>query len=301
MTVADVAGRTSSAVGSDADTGALFDETAGAYSRLRIRSEGIMIDVLSQNMREALRPYRHMYSSLPPLPPKTAPTLANPHSNPWGSLTAAPSNPAALSPTAELDPLLTFLNTSLGFLARALAPSPLRRITRALLHALSAVLWDAVLTRHHFSTVGATQLAADLGAICRIVNGSVGAGVAEAGLRKCGEGVRLVSLPAKGKVPAKSKAAAADDDEEEWEGGAWDAEDDAEAGGVAAAARETDVAAAARETDAAAADGLGLWEVERRLFADNQSARDVLEELGMEALTEVEARAVLGRRVELGS
>ena len=294
MSVADVAERTSSAVGSDADTGALFDETAGAYSRLRIRSEGIIIDVLSQNMREALRPYRHMYSSLPPLPPKTAPTLTNPHhSNPWSSLTAAPSsNPTALSATAELDPLLTFLNTSLSFLARALAPVPLRRITRALLHALSAVLWDAVLTRHHFSAAGATQLAADLGAICRVVDGCVGAGVAEAGLRKCGEGVRLVGLPAKGKAPAKSMAADDDEEaEEEWEGGAWDAEDDAEAGGVAAAG----------ETDAAAADGLGLWEVERRLFADNQSARDVLEELGMEALTEVEARAVLGRRVELGS
>ena len=294
MSVADVAERTSSAVGSDADTGALFDETAGAYSRLRIRSEGIIIDVLSQNMREALRPYRHMYSSLPPLPPKTAPTLTNPHhSNPWSSLTAAPSsNPTALSPTAELDPLLTFLNTSLSFLARALAPVPLRRITRALLHALSAILWDAVLTRHHFSTAGATQLAADLGAICRVVDGCVGAGVAEAGLRKCGEGVRLVGLPAKGKAPAKSMAADDDEEaEEEWEGGAWDAEDDAEAGGVAAAG----------ETDVAAADGLGLWEVERRLFADNQSARDVLEELGMEALTEVEARAVLGRRVELGS
>jgi len=109
--------------------------------------------------------------------------------------------------------------------------------------------------------------------------------------------VRLVGLPAKGKAPAKSKAAEDDeeegeDEEEEWEGGAWDAEDDAEAGGVVAAAGET---------DAAAAGGLGLWEVERRLFADNQSARDVLEELGMEALTEVEARAVLGRRVELGS
>jgi hypothetical protein len=151
-----------------------------------------------------------------------------------------------------------------------------------------------VLTRHHFSTAGATQLATDLGAICRVVDGCVGAGVAEAGLRKCGEGVRLVSLPVKGKAPAKSKAIEDDDDgeeEEEWEGGAWEAEDDAEAG----------VVAAAGETDVAAAGGLGLWEVERRLFADNQSARDVLEELGMEALTEVEARAVLGRRVELGS
>ena len=44
---------------------------------------------------------------------------------------------------------------------------------------------------------------------------------------------------------------------------------------------------------------LGLWEVERRLFADNQSARDVLEDLGLELLSETEARALLRRKVEL--
>lgn len=60
MTIADVAERTSSAVGTDGGTGALFDETAGAYSSLRVRSEGIMLDVLTNNIREALRPYRNM-------------------------------------------------------------------------------------------------------------------------------------------------------------------------------------------------------------------------------------------------
>ena len=88
MTVADVAERTSSAVGSDADTGALFDETAGAYSRLRIRSEGIIIDLLSQNMREALRPYRHMYSS----PPRSLQNCPNTNQPP------ATATPGALSP-----------------------------------------------------------------------------------------------------------------------------------------------------------------------------------------------------------
>jgi hypothetical protein len=46
---------------------------------------------------------------------------------------------------------------------------------------------------------------------------------------------------------------------------------------------------------------LGLWEVERRLFADNQSARDVLEDLGLELLSGTEARALLRRRVELAA
>lgn len=60
MTAADVAERTSSAVGSDGDGGSLFDETAGWYSRLRIRSEKVITDTLNNNVREALRPYRHM-------------------------------------------------------------------------------------------------------------------------------------------------------------------------------------------------------------------------------------------------
>ena len=61
MTVADVAERTSSAVGSDGEGGALFDETAGWYSRLRIRSEKIITDTLNNNVRMALRSYRTMY------------------------------------------------------------------------------------------------------------------------------------------------------------------------------------------------------------------------------------------------
>ena len=47
-------------MGEDTDSGALFDETALWYSRLRDRSEKIIIDTLNSNVREALRPYRHM-------------------------------------------------------------------------------------------------------------------------------------------------------------------------------------------------------------------------------------------------
>lgn len=63
MTVADVAERTSKSVGGDDDGGALFDETALWYARLRDRSEKIIIDTLNNSVREALRPYRHMYVS----------------------------------------------------------------------------------------------------------------------------------------------------------------------------------------------------------------------------------------------
>jgi hypothetical protein len=65
MSVADVAERTSKNVESDdVDGGSLFDETASWYARLRERSEKIIIDTLNSNVREALRPYRHMYVSI---------------------------------------------------------------------------------------------------------------------------------------------------------------------------------------------------------------------------------------------
>lgn len=64
MTVADVAERTSSVVGTDGDGGSPFDETAGWYSRLRVSSENIIIDTLNNNVREALRAYRQMYVSI---------------------------------------------------------------------------------------------------------------------------------------------------------------------------------------------------------------------------------------------
>ncbi|KAJ4291172.1 hypothetical protein N0V90_010370 [Kalmusia sp. IMI 367209] len=266
MSVADVAERTSKAVGGDSDGGALFDETAAAYSRLRIRSEKIIIDTITSNVREALRAYRHI--------------------NPWATLAgSSASSNATMSSTAELDPLITYLTSTLGFLSRALAPAPLRRIARGVLTIVSNTIWDNVLSRHHFSTAGAAQLSADLAAICRAVDKAVGPGVAEAGLRKCLEGVQLVGLPVKG-GKATTQWPDADDGGEDWE--AWDAAEDDEA-----PQKET-----GGDTTSGGAE-LGLWEVERRLFADNHSAREVLEELGMELLSETEARAVLGRRVEL--
>ncbi|KAJ5093005.1 hypothetical protein N7456_008866 [Penicillium angulare] len=44
---------------------------------------------------------------------------------------------------------------------------------------------------------------------------------------------------------------------------------------------------------------LGLWDVEQRLFKDNESARAVLAELNIDTLTAAEARSVLERRAEI--
>lgn len=170
-------------------------------------------------------------------------------------------------------------------MSRALASAPLRRITRAVLGTISNVIWDNVLSRHRFSTAGAAQLQADLAAICRVVDAAAGSGIAQVGLRKCLEGAQLVGLPVRGgKSQVESQGSTAENGED-WE--AW--------GGEVADSAEVE-----SNGGTGTGDGeLGLWEVEKRLFADNQSAREVLEDLGMELLSETEARAVLGRRVEL--
>lgn len=242
-------------------------------------------------------------------------------SNPWATLTASGGAAGGkhLSPTAELDPLLSLLSTNLTFLARMLAPAPLRRIARAVLVTVNSTLYDSVL-RVSFSTQGAAQLNADLEAICAVVDEQIGAGIAAIGLKKCLEGAKLVSLPVRGSKTSTTPSGPGDEDAmEEWD--AWAAED-ADASAIASAhvnasvnagthppARVPQKAMATRDPgDATNADAdadadsnadLGLWEVEKRLFADNQSARDVLEELGLEVLDEKEARRLLRLRVEL--
>lgn len=231
--------------------------------------------------------------------PNLCTDLAFSDSNPWATLggpSASASTVTEPSPTAELDPLLTYLRTTLAFLSRALASAPLRRITRAMLSTISTVFWENVLSRYRFSTQGATQLHADILAVCRVVDKHIGPGVAEAGLRKCLEGVKLVGLPVKGSLSSVGKDAAKHDDggedNEDWDTEAWGADGDEDETGA-------EKASMAEKMTPLEGDELGLWEVEKRLFADNQAARDVLDELGLELLSETEARSLLRRRVEL--
>jgi hypothetical protein len=57
MSVQEVANRTSGSVGSQDDAGGLFDESASAFKELRERTEGLIVELLLGNMKEALRPY----------------------------------------------------------------------------------------------------------------------------------------------------------------------------------------------------------------------------------------------------
>lgn len=245
MSVEDVAERTSSSVGSEEDTGALFDETASAYKRLRVRTEGYIEDQLIDNIKASLKPYSRI--------------------NPW-SLLLSPTEPSiskttssSLALTAELDSTVDQLTSCLSFLSNTLAQAPLRRIARQLALALQTFMWDQVLMRNSFSSSGSAQYVRDISAIWEVMDRYLGEGQGELGMRKLGEAMVLLRLGVKNEGESLS--------EEGREGGV--------EGGK-----------------------LGLWEVDERVYRSNESGREVLEELGLEILSESDARAVLERRVE---
>ena len=239
MSITDVAGRTSSVVGSDEDSGALFDETSAAYRRLRVKTENIIQDTLAYNLRESLRPYGRI--------------------NPWASLSSE-APPSSLAPSAELDATIQQLSSYLPFLAKALADAPLRRISRQLSLAMQTFLWDYVLLRNSFSAQGAAQFQRDVSAIWDVFDRFVGPGQGHLGMRKLYEALQLLNMPI---TP-----------------------DSAEVEGT-------------EDADATPQQKRSLRRIERMVFQDNESARDVLEELGFNDISESDARNILEKRIEL--
>lgn len=234
MSLEDVADRTSSNVGSAEDSGGLFDETAGAYRRLRIRTESIIQDMLIYRIRDTLRQYSRI--------------------NPWSSLSSeSSSNPNSVALSAELDATIQQLDNYFSFLYKVLAQAPLRRIVRQLALSLQAFFWDNILMRNSFSLSGGAQLTRDLEAIWNVMDKYLGQGQGAIGMRKLKEALILLTLPISG---SESK----DEDQET----------------------------------------VDMWEVEHKLFESNESGREVLEGLGLNVLSEADARNVLERRIELG-
>ncbi|KAL4810559.1 TIP-1 family-domain-containing protein [Aspergillus unguis] len=253
MSVADVASRTSSAINSGSEVnspnenpeGALFDETASAYRRLRLRSESIITSTVTNNVRTALKAYTRVST--------------------WATISGS-STTDPLPPTADLSQAMRTLSTTISFLSRALGVAPLRRIVRQVLLATQTYIWSNVLLRNTFSASGAAQLASDMEHLYSVVDVALGsaaqAGGSRAILQKLGEGLTILTLDSQ-----SPKA-------------------DKEDGAFIESAPET---------------GLGLWDVEKRLFKNNESAREILAEMGIETLTESEARSVLEKRIEIGS
>lgn len=176
LTVAQIAARTSAAIGTEAsdpasDDAALFDETAAAYDRIRAKSESAMLDLLKHNVSTALAPYVALDT--------------------WAALAHTPTG----ATTAELDGLLSTLRTLLTYLTRALGTVPARRLTRSTMDVVANTLMDSLLMRHSVSAAGATQLATDVHAIRALVAKIVDPGVTDAAMAKVVDAVRLLAIP----------------------------------------------------------------------------------------------------------
>jgi hypothetical protein len=118
--------------------------------------------------------------------------------------------------------------------------------------------------RNNFSETGAAQLASDIDHLCSVVDNALGV----AG--HVGGSTRIVKKLNEGLRILNLSAA-------------------------------TDPSAENAENAEEAGTALGLWDVEKRLFKDNESARAVLAELEIDSLAEAEARSVLEKRVEIGN
>jgi RAD50-interacting protein 1 len=287
LTTSEVASRTSATItqsnnldGAESDGGALFDETATAYRRLRLKAEEQIKHLLVNAVTTSLRPYSRVTG--------------------WSSLSSQESNTTTNSnsaPSSALDTTLQLLSDFLAFLSTVLAPAPLKRITRQLCLAIQRYIWDNVLMRHNFSASGAQQLRSDIQAIEKVVDASIKySGEAARGMRRLGEGLKLLGLPIKSSssfISPKKLASAADKEDEDGWGFEDDGDDDDKETG------ETEEEPDLDETENE--DKIwSLWIVEKLVFKSNESARNVLMDMGFETLSESDARGILERRVEVG-
>ncbi|KAG5913810.1 hypothetical protein E4U42_000872 [Claviceps africana] len=231
--------RISSTLGEGSHNGGIFDETVSAYSSRRQAAEQLLVGALADAHAKAFRSYLNNVQ--------------------WTTVGEAAilDDPFHSSVTSELDEPLRFLQRDLEFLAKALSTAAFRRIWHQALVKLQDLLWNGILLKQSFTTLGAAQFAHDCGAIFSLVERFIPGGAAA--LESLREGLQLLNLPAE---------AAADSADASGQGG-----------------------------DATGAT-LTLKQASDRAFTDNDEARKVLDELELEALTPVNARYILQRRVE---
>lgn len=278
--VDEVAARTSSSIKTtgeeEHDGGGLFDETAGSYRTLRERSEGEIVRALELNTRNATRPLTRVAI--------------------WSSL-SGPYDPTILSPSSALDPLLNTLSTLLGYLSKVLAPAPLRRIARQVASSIQKDIYDNVVMRNSFSAAGAAQLRRDFVAIEEVMNSSTKVSLdAGQNMKKLEEALVLLNLP------IKSSSRKSPDDEDGWGFDNDDDDDNNNDEGNKPTEHEAGLALERTNTNEEKVGGdWGLWDAEKDIFASNESARKALADMRLEVLTEIDARNIISKRVEINS
>lgn len=193
MSYDHVKDRISSVVGTEDDTGVLFDETISAYAMRRKRAQEFLTQVLIQNQKKAFAAY-----------------LKRPQ---WSTISDEPTSGEAyyqLAPTAELGEPLTVsihlnqgykhsltetqvLKRDLDFLSHALGTAVFRRIWREALEELNNMLWSDVLMANKFAASGAAQFRRDVDAISSVVERYIPDG--SIALESIKEALHLLNLP----------------------------------------------------------------------------------------------------------
>ncbi|KAI5801476.1 TIP-1 family-domain-containing protein [Peziza echinospora] len=204
LTIQDIADKTSSAVVSGEDDGALFDETAGAYKTLQHRTEEMIIHHIANSVIEELRAYSRItiWSSIDP---DSSSSSGTNHTHTPSSLTLSP----------EISQPLSTLSSSFSFLARALTTPVFLRIFRHTMANVQTYLYDYIVSRNQFSELGARQFGRDCQELWAVSgrfvseSGGIGnAGVAgsDVATRRLREAVTLLTLPVEESLVAGSGA-----------------------------------------------------------------------------------------------
>ncbi|KPI37559.1 RAD50-interacting protein 1 [Cyphellophora attinorum] len=256
----------------DVDSGALFDETALAYRRLKEAAEREMLRLLEVNITAAIAPFARQTT--------------------WASMSDPPSKSTILSPSAALDPLLEVTRVLFeDTLSKVVVGPPLRRLVRQYCGALQTQLMTSVLQSHNFSTSGMMQMRRDVAALEDRIDASTGLrSIASSSFRKLNQAIGLLSLPIKSSARPQITESTEDGDD------AWGFDED----GEEEITKEISPSLT-REDTSAESEGWSLWDAEKELFRSNEAAREALADMGFDLLSEQEARALLKRRVELNS
>jgi len=104
-------------------------------------------------------------------------------------------DPSQLSITPELDQPLAILKRNLNFLIKALSSASFRRVWRGALSKLQDLLWNSVLLKQTFTTLGAAQFAHDGGALFAVIERYIPGG--SRAMDELREGMQLLNLPTK--------------------------------------------------------------------------------------------------------
>ena len=264
--VTEVASKTSKTLNDDNNIaqGALFDEITTSYRKLRVGAEEYINSLLSTSLTEALKPYKEIdsWSALSPMSSGAA---------------TGQSDDQELSVSSQLDTPLQLVSTYLSYLASVLGTAPQRRIGRQLALSMQSTIWKIIISKS-FSKVGAAQLRRDVLAMCGVMDRYLGGGQGEQGMQKVVEALTLLNLDTG--HPAQ---------EEDEDLSAWDEDAEVE--------ESADEAGANRMGDGRS-ELLTLQEVRRRLFRDEDSTGNVLNEKGIRSLSIEEARKLVERRVD---